>query len=352
MARKRGPKNLELRGNTYYYRRMIDGVRVVHSLGTRHLETAEAMARELDRKIELGNLGIPDPVRQSYTFEQAWEEYEQLAVAGNLAATTLQVYQSRWNRFSKLMREKGVSTLDAVTPVMLGKVFAEQSKRLTPRSVNFLFLGGAQTVWKTLLKYEIVDSNPFTALDAQTVNVKDKLKTRYLEWPAIVKLLEVARAYSPDMHLAVILGALGGLRHRELLRARWEHINWETNLFYVDGTKNVSSAAVIPLHPEFRAALEPYRQDSGYIVAPKNEQWPDDPLRYRYQIKWHWAKVVEQAGLEKVTPHALRHSIAQHLYDKGCTLQQVARYIRHANTGTTIRYARVDDVPLFEIPVL
>ncbi len=88
----------------------------------------------------------------------------------------------------------------------------------------------------------------------------------------------------------------------------------------------------------------PTRHDAD---APMAERWlfpgykPGRPLTTRQFIRLFHATVAA-AGIRKpVTPHALRHSFATHLLERGVDIRMIQALLGHDKLETTARYTRV-----------
>ena len=119
------------------------------------------------------------------------------------------------------------------------------------------------------------------------------------------------RACDDDIVAAVAIGLFAGLRRAEIIRADWEDVDFEEVDFengkhgeitvpYSAATKNKFTREV-PISPNLKSWLEPYRRVSGKIVQSEGI--------YRNRIE----KAVKKAGID--FPHnALRHSFASYHY--------------------------------------
>ena len=70
---------------------------------------------------------------------------------------------------------------------------------------------------------------------------------------------------------------------------------------------------------------------------------PLDPSRPRsYQLSI-WDRVREEAGIEDVRLHDLRHTHASHAVMNGVPVPVVSRTLGHSNVRMTLRYAHLGD---------
>ena len=86
-----------------------------------------------------------------------------------------------------------------------------------------------------------------------------------------------------------------------------------------------------------RPKLAASEQDAGKVFLSRSGR-PLERVAV-WQIVKKWAKV---AGLENVSPHALRHSFATHLLSGGADLRAVQEMLGHADISTTQVYTHVD----------
>jgi len=98
-----------------------------------------------------------------------------------------------------------------------------------------------------------------------------------------------------------------------------------------------------PIFSSLRAPLARHlkntsRDDMGPLFPGRH-----GPLKKR-QIQSLFSKYRNAAGLSpRYTCHALRHSIATHLLDAGCSLEFVQDHLGHRNIRSTSLYARITD---------
>jgi len=102
---------------------------------------------------------------------------------------------------------------------------------------------------------------------------------------------------------------------------------------------------VVPLNADAREALNEWLK----IRPPTNcsrlwlsiESGTDEGLTGR-AVQRVLKRYGEDAGIEKLTPHVLRHSFAKNLTNKGVGIEKVAQLLGHENLNTTQIYIKPD----------
>ena len=70
---------------------------------------------------------------------------------------------------------------------------------------------------------------------------------------------------------------------------------------------------------------------------------PRDPARPRGLNLSLWYRVRQEAGIEDVRLHDLRHTLASHAVMNGVPVPVVSRLLGHSNVRMTLRYAHLGD---------
>jgi integrase/recombinase XerD len=148
------------------------------------------------------------------------------------------------------------------------------------------------------------------------------------------------------------LGYGCGLRASEVVRLKVKHIDSAQKIIRVEqskGRKDRKDRNVM-LSPETLGLLRqwwkarPLRYDAG---TPTEERWlfPGNrhgkPMTTR-QLSRLFHEAADAAGIKKaVTLHALRHSFATHLLERGTDIRIIQALLGHDKLETTARYTRV-----------
>jgi len=161
------------------------------------------------------------------------------------------------------------------------------------------------------------------------------------------RLLAVASSLKVRMLLSLGYGC--GLRAGEVVRLKVKHIDSAQKIIRVEQSKGRKDRNVM-LSPETLELLRqwwkvrPSRDDVG---TPMEERWlfpgkrRGKPLTTR-QLSRLFHEAADAAGIKKaVTLHALRHSFATHLLERGTDIRIIQALLGHDKLDTTARYTRV-----------
>jgi site-specific recombinase XerD len=158
-------------------------------------------------------------------------------------------------------------------------------------------------------------------------------------------------AVATSLKVRVLLG-LGygcGLRAGEVVRLKVKHIDSAQKIIRVEQSKGRKDRNVM-LSPETLDLLRewwkarPTRWDAG---VPPEDRWlfpgrkAGKPMTTR-QLSRLFHETADAAGIKKnVTLHALRHSFATHLLERGTDIRIIQALLGHDKLDTTARYTRV-----------
>jgi site-specific recombinase XerD len=145
------------------------------------------------------------------------------------------------------------------------------------------------------------------------------------------------------------LGYGCGLRAGEVVRLKVKHIDSAQKIIRVEQSKSRKDRNVM-LSPDTLDLLRQWwktRRRGFDSTTPVEERWlfpgqrPDKPMTTR-QLNRLFHEAADAAGIRKgVTLHALRHSFATHLLERGTDIRVIQALLGHDKLDTTARYARV-----------
>ncbi len=140
-----------------------------------------------------------------------------------------------------------------------------------------------------------------------------------------------------------------GLRAGEVAGLELDALDWRQGEVVVHGKGKTLSR--LPLPQDVGQALSAYLVRRPRVASRALFLRSRAPLQRLTQtgITHLVAKASQQAGLHRVGPHQLRHTLATEMLRRGATLAQIAQVLRHRSQTTTAIYAKVDRVALREL---
>jgi integrase/recombinase XerC len=144
-----------------------------------------------------------------------------------------------------------------------------------------------------------------------------------------------------------------GLRLSELVGLDVEDLNLSAKMVRVFGKGG--KERIVPFNRSAAQALRGYLDDRAALVRRGQ---PDDPMFVNYRggrltvrsvdrlVRRYVAATSTRLG---ISPHALRHSFATHLLQRGADLRAIQELLGHARLSTTQRYTHVNAAQLLAV---
>lgn len=303
-------------------------------------EMARSEAKKLLGAVETGSDPIADrqaarqAAREARTFKDIADEFMRTHVETKRKSRTAEEYRRILNLHilpaigSLGMREVGKSHVSRLHGSMSAVPYEANRTRAL-----------ISTIWNWAEgRDEVTGTNPCHRLE----RYKEQPRERYLSNDELALLGDALREVKIDPYAvaAIKLLILTGARLREVLHARWEHVDIERGTLFLPDSKTGKKTIYLGA-----AALEilmglPRLDDNPHIIPGAI------PGRPRYGLHSLWKVVIEAAGLEGVRIHDLRHSFASVGAGANMGLPILGKLLGHAQAATTARYAHLDSDPL------
>ena len=287
---------------------------------------------------------------------------ESLRLNRNASAHTVRAYESDLSQFLTFLaahRQKPRSTvvpsdfdLDAVRGFLTNLY-----KRGNSRSSVARKLAALRTFGRYLRRAEAIDGDPAALVGTPN---KEQHLPAHLTIDEMTRLLETPDLAQPlgrrDRAILELFYA-SGLRLSELVGLDVGDLNLTRRLVRVLGKGG--KERIVPFNTSTAAAIRRYLTDRESLragaPAPSRQATgrrdPVDPLFLNYRgrrltprsihrlVRRYMASCSARFG---ISPHALRHSFATHLLERGADLRTIQELLGHARLSTTQRYTHVN----------
>ena len=309
---------------------MVDGVRVHRVIG---LANKDGVTRsDAERFIQMkraealeGRLQLPKGRKTHICFNKAADLYlerEEETGGRNLKEKT-RMLKRHLKPFFKDMRLDKISefTLGKYKKHRLGQGAAPGTVNHELKTLSHLFTRAASPAWRWIkeppCKIEKLDEG-----EGRVVTLNDE---------EIDALIEAAIAdQDGDVWLFILYGLNTSMRHREILKSRFDQIDWERRRQHIQEAK--AGARWQPLTSELIDILKnerEMREDQDGWIFPAKSSTAKHP--YRDRVSRGFKRAVERAGLDpsKITPHVMRHTAATRLIEGGADMITAAKVTGH-----------------------
>jgi integrase len=320
---------------------MVDGVRIARVIGRESegvtptqaeefIETARTRARE-DR------LDLPQGRKLHQTFREAAGDYlKKMEEAGGKDLANkkrhLKVY---------LVPGLGRHRVDQLSGFILQKYRrtrreAGASEATVNRELaTFLHMMNRAVEWRWIK----ADQKPKIPRVAE-----ERKPRRALSSEQTNALMDAAIADQDGrLWLFVAIGLGTGMRHGEIIRRRYDEIDWVANRFEIDKAK--AGARLQPFPGWVRDALRKQQamddDQAGWIFPAERKHCK---VPHRRSMDDGFKRAVKRAGLDpsKVTPHLMRHTLVTNL-SRTVDIATIQKISGHKTAAMVLHYTHVND---------
>ncbi len=280
----------------------------------------------------------------------------------NASAHTVRAYESDLSQF--LRHAAGAAGIKrfALTPQHLDRLairgfLADIHKRGLSRASAARKLAAARTFLRYLRREGLMDDDGGTLVPTpkrevrMPVHLSEDEMTRLLDAPSNDGALGRRDRAILELFYA------SGLRLSELVGLDVDDVNLSAQMVRTLGKGG--KQRLVPFNKTTTTAIRAYLKDRELLVrsAPRTRH-AADPLFVNYRGTRLTVRSVDRlvrryaltsSVRPGVSPHALRHSFATHLLQRGADLRSIQELLGHARLNTTQRYTHVNAAQLLEV---
>jgi integrase/recombinase XerC len=283
-----------------------------------------------------------------------------LALNRNASAHTVRAYESDLTQFIGYVaaeadlkkRDLDPSQLDrAALRGFLGMLH----KRGLSRATAARKLSAVRAFLRYLRREGIIDEDPGGLVPTPKRDVRIPAHLSEVEMKALIEAPPGDTALSRRDRAILELFYASGLRLGELAGLDVDDVNVGGRMVRVLGKGG--KQRLVPFNTSTARALREYLRDRAALVG-RARQGGREPLFVNYRgtrlttrsidrlVRRYAAASSTRMG---ISPHALRHSFATHLLQRGADLRAIQELLGHAQISTTQRYTHVNAAQLLDV---
>ena len=315
------------RSNGYWYIRFERGKE--KSLRTKDRKIAEKLFKEIQKEVLKGKIILLEK-QEKISLSEFIQEYLKWAETRKSKAT---VYRDKW-ALTKFLEFVGDIPLRTISLKKVEEYFTflkhQKGRKNTSLNVEYRHLKSAFNKAKD---WGYIKENPFTRMKPFK---EEKRPPAFLSKEEVALVLDYLKKTDKDFHDLVLFTLETGARRIEVLRFRWEHIDWKNKKITLYGKGD--KIRKVPLS----SRLEELLKKRGVKLYGKVF-----PYEHHDTISHKWQKVMKKLGLN-YRFHDLRHTTASWLILNGVSLKAVQDLLGHSDIRVTQIYAHLNDEYLRE----
>jgi integrase/recombinase XerC len=299
-----------------------------------------------------------------------------LALNRNASAHTVRAYDSDLTQFlSHAATAAGVKVRD-LAPAQLDRLalrgfLGDLHKQGKSRASAARKLAAARTFLRYLRREELIADDPGALVATPKRDIRMPAHLSEDEMSALLEAPATDTPFGRRDHAILELFYASGLRLSELAGLDVDDVNLSAKMVRVLGKGG--KERIVPFNSSAAKAVRAYLGDRDALTqgqvgqvgqvgrvgrASQERSRRRDPLFVNYRggrltvrsidrlVRRYVAVSSTRLG---ISPHALRHSFATHLLQRGADLRVIQELLGHARLSTTQRYTHVNSAQLLEV---
>ncbi len=292
-----------------------------------------------------------------------------LALNRNLSAHTVRAYDSDLTQFLAYAAATAGCRVRDLSPGQLDRLalrgfLGDLHKQGLSRATAARKLAAARTFLRYLRREEVIDDDPGALVATPKRDVRMPAHLSEDEMSALIDAPGGTTALVTRDRAILELFYASGLRLSELAGLDVDDVNLGAKMVRVLGKGG--KERIVPFNASAAQALREYLKARDAIVYGQDRRDAQsrqngktrDPLFVNYRggrlttrsvdrlVRRYVAASSARMG---ISPHALRHSFATHLLQRGADLRVIQELLGHARLSTTQRYTHVNAAQLLEV---
>nr|NIO19453.1 tyrosine-type recombinase/integrase [Candidatus Aenigmarchaeota archaeon] len=313
-------------------------------------KNAQAVAKEIEHQLALGNFSIDSKVKEVPTFK----EYAEKWLTGYAA---ISLKDSSYRRYRAILRDHifpdlenkpiDVVTRQDVKDIGFNKIRAGLSSRTATYIIRTV-----SVIYSHAIEDGIVNHNPASnpGRFIRHDSVADKID--FLTPDELVILLETAKEHFPKLYPLLFAAVMTGMRQGELLGLKWNDIDFQGKFievrrsWYSIGNKFTTPKSGklrrVDMSDQLVSTLANWKKIQSKIAVKTGIRsdlvFPSDtgsPINDG-NLRRGFRKVLKKAGLRHIRFHDLRHTYASLLLNLGESPAYIQEQLGHHSIQITV----------------
>ena len=292
-----------------------------------------------------------------------------LALNRNASAHTVRAYESDLGQILAYTAAAAKISVADLQPSHLDRMalrgfLGDLHKQGHTRASAARKLAAARTFLKYLRREGVIEDDPGSLVSTPKRDIRMPAHLSEGEMSALLEAPAVDNPLGRRDRAILELFYASGLRVSELAGLDIDHVNLSARMVRVLGKGG--KERIVPFNTSAAKALRVYFSDREQLVRGVGtgrgvRLQPDprrDPLFVNYRGRRLTVRSIAQlvgryvaasSARMGISPHALRHSFATHLLQRGADLRAIQELLGHARLSTTQRYTHVNAAQLLDV---